>query len=300
MNRSDGNTMFNEDFDKVTVTDVFIGYFICAVNIPLCLTALLGNAAVLTAIWKTSSLHFPEHILLASLAFTDFAVGLVVQPLFISLHFAKYLSSKALFEAIVTLYPFTVWYLCGVSFLIVTAITVDRFLALELHLRYHVVVTHSRTALLVAAIWAVYGCISSLRLWNTNAFYPSVAVMSLVCLLGSFAAYWRIFRVVRRHQAQIYPQAWTQHGSQSTLLPRLKKSIWNTFYVYCIFFSCYTPHVSFMIFSFITERCWLSMVVDITSTIVFLNSTLNPLLYCWRIRDIRYAVKGVFTQLYGK
>ena len=64
------------------------GYYstaICVANIPLCLAALLGNTAILTTIWKTPSLHSPAHILLASLAVTDFAFGLIAQPLLTSL-----------------------------------------------------------------------------------------------------------------------------------------------------------------------------------------------------------------------
>lgn len=296
MNHSKDNTEI-DDSDTKTAIESSIGYFVCAINVPMCVTALFGNAAVLTAIWKTPSLHFPEHLLLASLAVSDFAVGLVVQPLFIFLRIASYAGLKAFQEFILTLYPFTVWYLCGVSFLTVTAITVDRFIALKLHLRYHVVVTHSRAGLVVTAIWILHGCISSMRLWITNAFYPTVAIMTLCCLVGSFAAYIHIFRIVRRHQAMIHCQELQEHGKQHRIMSRLKKSIWNTFYVYCIFFACYAPHVSFMIVTFIEDRWWLSIVVDFTSTVVFLNSSINPLLYCWRVREIRNAVKSVFTQL---
>lgn len=300
MNLSEPNREFN-DSDKATVTESFIGFFVCAINAPMCLASLFGNAAVLTAIWKTPSLHFPEHILLASLALTDFSVGLVVQPLFISLRIASYAGWQAFYDAIFTVYPFTVWYLCGVSFLTVTAITVDRFLALKLHLRYHVAVTHTRAGLVVALIWTVNGCISSMRLWNRKAFYLTVAVTTLLCLLGSFAAYWRIFRVVRRHQVLIHCQVSVrERGKQHRMMSRLKKSIWNTFYVYCIFFLCYTPHVSFTVVSFVKERWWFPIVGDFTSTVVFLNSSINPLLYCWRAREIRNAVKSVFTQLHCK
>ena len=32
-------------------------------------------------------------------------------------------------------------------------------------------------------------------------------------------------------------------------------------------------------------------------TLVFLNSTLNPLLYCWKIREVRHAVKKILRNL---
>ena len=299
MNLTEHNRDFDESDNRAEAESSF-GFFVClcAINALTCLASLFGNAVVLTAIWKTPSLHFPEHILLASLALTDFAVGLVVQPLFISLQIASYGGLQAFYQAIFTVYPFIVWYLCGVSFLTFTAITIDRFLALKLHLRYHVAVTYTRAALVVALIWAVNGCISSLRLWNRKVFYPTVAVTTLLCLLGSFAAYWRIFRVVRRHQTMIHCQVSVHaRGKQHRMMSQLKKSIWNTFYVYCIFFLCYTPHVSFTVVSFVAERWWFPIVVDFTSTVVFFNSSINPLLYCWRVREIRNAVKSVLTRL---
>ena len=56
----------------------------CGVNIPLALTAIIGNALVLHAVWKTPSLRSPSILLLCGLASTDLAVGVVVQPLFIT------------------------------------------------------------------------------------------------------------------------------------------------------------------------------------------------------------------------
>ena len=35
-----------------------------------------------------------------------------------------------------------------------------------------------------------------------------------------------------------------------------------------------------------------------THTLVFLNSSLNPILYCWKITEVKQAVKGLIRQLY--
>ena len=53
------------------------------INAVLCFTAVFGNSAILIAIWKTSSLHSVANILLANLAVSDLAVGLVGQPLLV-------------------------------------------------------------------------------------------------------------------------------------------------------------------------------------------------------------------------
>ena len=75
-------------------------------------------------------------IMVCSLALTDFLVGLVVQPLYIG----QQLSRKSNLLALEASVGHSV---CGVSFLTITAISLDRFLALHYHLRYFTVVTKS-------------------------------------------------------------------------------------------------------------------------------------------------------------
>ena len=38
--------------------------------------------------------------------------------------------------------------------------------------------------------------------------------------------------------------------------------------------------------------------LEFTATLVYLNSSLNPFLYCWKIREVRQAVKETLKQLF--
>ena len=53
----------------------------CVLNAPLMLISILGNALVLAAIIRTPSIRSTHMIMLCSLAFSDFLVGLIAQPL---------------------------------------------------------------------------------------------------------------------------------------------------------------------------------------------------------------------------
>ena len=57
---------------------------LCAVNIPFCVFAFLGNLAVIVAVIKTPSLQSPCNILLCSLCVTDCLTGLIAQPMFVA------------------------------------------------------------------------------------------------------------------------------------------------------------------------------------------------------------------------
>ncbi|KAL9951057.1 hypothetical protein ACROYT_G043650, partial [Oculina patagonica] len=82
-NSSVKNTTENrEDYDQRPYYTIVV---YAAVNVFLCFIALFGNGAILITLWKTPSLHSPGNILLASLAVSDLAVGLVVQPLFMTI-----------------------------------------------------------------------------------------------------------------------------------------------------------------------------------------------------------------------
>ena len=59
--------------------------FILVLNSFLSITAFLGNALILVALCKESSLHPPSKLLLRSLSTTDLCVGLIVEPLYVTL-----------------------------------------------------------------------------------------------------------------------------------------------------------------------------------------------------------------------
>ncbi|KAL9958756.1 hypothetical protein ACROYT_G035814, partial [Oculina patagonica] len=99
--------------------------------------SIIGNTLVLAAILRTPSLRSPSMIFLCSLAVSDLLVGLVVQPIYIATNLTR---DSSLDEAMKRM----AIALCGVSLLTMTAISVDRFLALHYHMRYPNVMTTKR------------------------------------------------------------------------------------------------------------------------------------------------------------
>ena len=263
---------------------------VCVVNIPLCLTALLGNFAILITIWKTPSLHTASYLLLASLAASDLAVGLIVQPFLISLLLtAIYDFPPSAFRFICLGFNYVAYVLCGVSLLNITAIGLDRFLALWLHLRYNAVVTTYRVNLAITAIWLFQGLSMINVFWSRHTFQKPVAIVMCVLILANFVIYLKIRLIVRRHQVEIQHRHPEANAGNFFSLKRVKKSALNTFLVFLVFLFCYVPHT----YVFVTGGGSLT-VYYVTTTIVLLNSSLNPLLYCWRVREMREATKQMF------
>lgn len=117
----------------------------CAINVLFLITAILGNLLVISAVWKTPSLRCPSNIFLCGLSTSDLAVGLVVQPLFLYIELIQILERPTQYPgALGHAFIIVSYSVCGVSLLTVTAISVDRLLALQYHLRYVNIVTVQR------------------------------------------------------------------------------------------------------------------------------------------------------------
>ena len=123
----------------------------CVFNIFLTYTAFMLNIVTIYAIYKTSTMPKTLKTLLLSLACSDVAVGLFSQPLytFFLINCLRLNNPGCI--------PKQVGAILGslfsaASFLGVVAVSVDRFLAVHLHLRYQEFVSHRRVVVVVVSI----------------------------------------------------------------------------------------------------------------------------------------------------
>ena len=258
----------------------------CILNAPLMLLSIVGNALVLVAILKTPSLRSPSVIFLCNLAVSDLLVGLVVQPVYIVEQMVK--TVPKLQEAVRGM-GFAG---CGVSLWTMTAITVDRFLALHYHLQYPNLMTTSRAIYTIITIWCIITLFSFSVLWSPRIYYFLVAFCITICLLVCLVCFIKIYRIVRRHQVQIHVQQQAVENSTDTNKQQIRqstKSAKNIFIYLLVMILCYTPLFFVYIISAINN---LNSIVLQTfpATVVFVNSSINPFLYCWRIPELRTAV----------
>ena len=248
---------------------------------------------------KKSSLHPPSKLLYRCLATTDLCVGLVSQPLgatswMSGIHEHWSLCRYASDAGYITGYA-----LCSVSLLTLNAISVDRFLVLSLGLRYRQVVTLKRTYIVVATFWFVSGVASLcyildplITLWYGN-------IMATSCLVISIASYTKIFRGLRNHHNQVQNHAEQQQPSQPNALnmAQYRKAVYSALWVQLALVVCYLPYsVMSVIVTLSGLNSSLGLVWASTGVLVNFNSTLNPFLYCWKIGEVRQAVKQTIRQ----
>ena len=175
-------SMYSEVLLDLTPT----AYFSISVNVLLCITAILGNALILVALQKDSLLHPASKMLFRCLALADLCVGLITQPCFVIYLVSVVRKSGWVYCKPVTCFlDISTSLLCGISLATITAISVDRLLALQLGLRYRQVVTLARVRRLSFLMWLVFSALSMLYFWNAGIFLTTVSFNVLLFLIVS-------------------------------------------------------------------------------------------------------------------
>ena len=258
----------------------------CILNAPLMLLSIIGNALVLFAILRTPSIRSPSVIFLCNLAVSDLLVGLVVQPAYITEQIVR--TVPALSEAVGAMGISG----CGVSLSTMTAITVDRFLALHYHLQYPNLMTTSRAIYTIVTIWCIITLFSFSVLWSPRIYYFLGAFCITICLLVCLVCFIKIYRIVLRHQLQIHVQQQAVENSTDTNKQQIRQSIRsakNVFIYFLAMILCYSPLLIGVIISGFTSVD-LKVIWTFPVTVAFMNSFINPFLYCWRMIELRAAV----------
>ena len=263
--------------------------------------AAFGNVLAIHALWKASSISANIKKFFLSLAFSDLAVGLFAQfmvAVALSIAASRGHNFDLLCPTILTVCNFSLFLLACASFLNVTAIAVDRLLAISLHLRYSELVTSKRVITALVLIWITSGVAATLIVFLHNRSITVATFTESFGLLLTTVAYIRIYRVVRYHQNQIHSQL-QQQNAQTMELLREKKSAFNAMHFYVIFVACYLPNFCSSIL-LITDSSKISFWLAFYVTIVFvlLNSSLNPVVYCWRYREIRQIMKSTVKKIF--
>ena len=276
---------------------------LCVLNAYLSYSATMLNIVAIYAIRKTSSLSKNLKTLLFSLAVSDLGVGLLAQPMFV----AHVMDSKQnnetneSYNAIHIASLITTNFFIYASLFSVTALGADRFLAIHLHLRYQELVTDKRVTAVVVLIWVIGALISLIRFFiPKNTMYVSFVIIDAACIITATSLSVKLFLTLRRHINQIQvPQV--AQNDQGESVQRKRKSAMASLYVYLVFIVCYLPNdCELIIVANNSEpRIDVNHLQFYTLTLLFLNSTLNPLIYCWKMKRIQHTIVGTLRHIFS-
>ena len=272
----------------------------CVFNNFLCYTAIMLNILTIYAMRKTSSLPKTLKTLLLSLAVSDVGVGLLAQPFFTSI-LTKWIQQRNPSCSTYVVFLVIAGGFSVASFLSVVAVSVDRFLAIHLHLRYRRLVTHKRVIAVVISIWVLSACLSLITLWvSLNIHSLFLCINVVVGLFLTTLVYIRMYLVQRRHKSEMQALQ-VRHKAENedmASFASLIKSAVGIFYVYLVFLACYLPFfVNLAAIKINGPSTALKRFLLCSITLVYLNSSLNPVIYCWKMRHIRRVIMDILRNM---
>ena len=272
--------------------------FIAVLNAFLSITAFLGNVLVLVALRRDSSLHPPSKLLLRSLAVTDLCAGLFSEPLYVSLLLTVLNEHWKICRYLAVTVFTTGTILTLVSLSTLTAISVDRLLALLLGLRYRQVVTLKRTRLMIIVFWVLSTGFTTAKLFlNLRIISRYRAIVTSLCLVTSTFSHTKIFFTLRRHQNQVQDLVQPANQANQLNVARFRKAVSTALWLQFTLVVCYLPVISANLLMKTEPSSSYIVAFSYTLTLVFLNSLLNPILYCWKIDEVRQGMKETIRQI---
>ena len=280
---------FNRGLDNKSIS-------LSAINILLGISTIIGNTVSLIALRKETSLHKPSKVLLRNLVASDLCVGfvqLVFSAHWFSILQRRWQTCRHLYMIVAIAANISI----SVSLFTITTISVDRLLALLLKLSYRQVVTVTKVYAIAIVSWICSG-IGTAPLWY---FSPARWIVfsligTAVCLIISMYCYGRIFCTLRHQHTQVQNNL-PQGENQTTRvdMTRYRKTVSIALWLQLALLFCYLPYLLLVPFAFGGTELNLSIADETTITLFYFNSTLNPILYCWRIKQVRQAVKDTLS-----
>ncbi len=273
--------------------------FYSGLNIFLSITASLGNALILIALHRVTSIHLPTKLLLRCLAITDLCVGLISEPLF-SIYLMSFIitgMNSDIVNYVTEVNTVSSFIFCEVSLFTSAAISVDRLLSILMGLRYRHVVTVQRIRGVLICFWLIGVCCAVVHLWDRSAAFTLFIALAIPALITSIFSFAKIYLKLRHHQLQLHvPQGQINGGGIPHNIARYKKSVSSVLWVQMTLVACYIPFIVVVMLTTFDQMLGM-LPFSFTGTLTYLNSSLNPILYCWKIKTVRLAAKSTIKQL---
>ncbi|CAH3047229.1 unnamed protein product [Porites lobata] len=282
---------------------------VCLLNAFLSYTATMLNIVTIHAIRKTSTLSKNLKTLLLSLAVSDLGVGLLAQPMTvihtISTNLNENNETSKTYVAIYIAWLLPTNLFAFATLFLVIVLCAERFIAIHYYLRYQELVTHKRVVAVVVSTWVLSGLFSLTRLWIPKSImFVVFGITDLACIIAATFFSIRIYLSVQLHvnEIQVLQLQHAPQKAQMVNVRRMQKFAMMSVYVCLVLMVCYLPDICSLFVIAFTSRpsTGIKHSQFYTVTLVFLNSSLNPVVYCWKMKHIRHTIIGLIRNAFMK
>ena len=262
---------------------------------------VIFNLLIICVVIKNRSLQTVSNLLLTSLAVSDFSTGMLTQPLIIT-SLSVILRCRSICWLFVSSFQ-TGYYLAMVSFLTLIAVSLDRYIAIFYPYKYqHLTASNSRALRIIIVTWmlpiitvAVSFATNNMRLQSLvlAILAPLAIILSAVAQVRTLAAVRRVYKREASLSIAGTADSKTARQRRNRLISNKATRVAAMILLTTVF--CYLPYsVLTLIRSLRSDKFAFQGIYDWTKTLVVLNSTLNPIIYCLNLRDMRGKIFQMF------
>ncbi|KAM4750504.1 lysophosphatidic acid receptor 2b isoform 1-T4 [Anableps anableps] len=296
---------YNESKKNISAVWRRRDYAVVTLGMTVCFIVIFSNLLVIGAIFRNRRFHFPIYYLLGNLAFSDLFSG--VSYLYLMFHTGPWTIKLSQYQ----------WFVrqglidtsLTASVLNLLAVAMERHQTI-FNMQLHSKMSTRRVFIIILCIWMVaiimglfptmgWNCLCDLPNCSTMAplysrsFLVFWAVLNLLTFSIMVAIYTRIFIYVRRKSKQMSEHT-TQTRHRETVLGLMK----TVSMILGLFVLCWTPGLVLLMLDGVgCELCNVLLYEKYFLVLAECNSFVNPIVYCFRDKDMRKTFKELLCFL---
>ena len=294
------------DTCKNITPPTYLSFFSASSSILISIVISVGNFLVVIAvIWNPyKDLRTPFNYFVANLSFADLVVGLILGPLstifhiFEGLDMLTHFDSQPFKDAVHVVY-FT---FCTASLFSLTALALDRYLAIMHPQSYRTHLNPVRALLISVLLWIVSILLSMIYFIVGYARYRFIfantaVAVTIVELIVTNAKIFKYLKL-QMHQWDTLHENTEENLIMKRLMMWEKKMTKTLVIVMLLFLAFYLPSYVFIcIIDFCTDcDCmFIHWIRDIQWLLIMTTSAVNPFVYAWRLENYRRVFRRIVT-----
>ena len=284
----------------MTASAKLTAYFSIFHSLGISATALIGNVIILVTVRSSTDICSSKKLLFAAMSLTDFLVSIFVLPLNIAIRILEVLDIHIC--SVKRAQSFASYLLCGWSLINVAFISIDRYIATAYPIQYRSPSNKRTFIKALAFIWFVWIIIlippfsGAVSLSVLNLLSAALIFSWLLIVVG---CYFKIIWILRssRKKRQIHPAS--NRPTVTVRQQSTKSGAKTIFTITAVFIICYAPwFISSVVLIVINASPESKYIVGrVVELFLYMNSSLNPCLYCFRSLGLRSAIAttiGIF------
>lgn len=313
-NMTSSNITCNSSYDKTSLT-----LSVTIVLVVFIIVTILGNSLVCLSFYKQPHLRRVSYYPIISLAIADLLCGVLAMPAYIA---KKHVTGGWQEGVTCDVFRFTYFFTEYASVLSLTAISVERFIAIKMPVKHRTWLTPRKMIIGLVLSWVDAALVSMLPFfWRKGkpgelcAYDPTKEWSMMVILANVFLPFlimlcchiYTVSYAIRyaRQKSEREMKSQSLEDRKAARSSKRERDVTRTFaLVVGIFVVCWGPSTFYYFILMVCPQCFkpsFKQVRQIFNAVVklltFANSCLNPLIYCWLNRTLRNAF---YQTLLGK